>query len=519
MNKIEVKHSSIVIHDYTWDDCKQLQNCFKIWNSITHTDYYYGIEYLEDEKKLLLPRGLDIPYLENLFGVIAWVNTKCDPYDRYDDIMLKYMPRDDIQKEALDFMNGISDKYKFTLSRSQQGLYLSTGKGKSYCSIASTAFQGYRSAVLTSSLGWLEQWKGYILEYTNTKPSEILIISSKGCPINMLLRKDISQYKFLLISIDSIRSYGDAYGWNKVTELFQFMRIGIKYVDECHKNFETMAKIDYYTNTRKTYYVSATPARSSEAENNIYQLYLKNVSSITLFDEDKDPHTHYLGIRYESGPTPQEKSGCKGRYELDRNKYINYVIKKPNYYKLLTIIINLALKRDDKCLIYIGKNDAILQTREWIISQFPELFANVGIYTSIIDDNVKHAQLDNKIILSTTKSCAEALDIKGLGMTVVLAEPFKSSVIAIQTLGRTRAENTFYIEVVDDSFKPITKYYYTKKPIFSQYAMDCKELSFRKNNSLDIAYDKIIAERYRLAYPIIDNKEMIMKRIIFERIV
>lgn len=60
-------------------------------------------------------------------------------------------------------------------------------------------------------------------------------------------------------------------------------------------------------------------------------------------------------------------------------------------------------------------------------------------------------------------------------MTVLLAEPFKSEILARQTLGRTRDSNTMYIECVDVGFKYTKKYYYAKLPVFNKYASDVSD--------------------------------------------
>ena len=57
-----------------------------------------------------------------------------------------------------------------------------------------------------------------------------------------------------------------------------------------------------------------------------------------------------------------------------------------------------------------------------------------------------------KLLLTTTKSAGLGEHIPGLKMTIVLAEPFKSEILARQTLGRCRDKNTTYIEVVDEGF-------------------------------------------------------------------
>ena len=489
MSKIIVKHSSIVINNYELGDSPKLENYFSIYDRVYHCNFLKGIEYIEEEKKLILPRGLDIYFLENIFGESAIVDTKHDEYDKIEPIMIKYLPRDDVQKQALSFMLGAKPQHKSNKVKSQLSVNLNTGVGKTYCSIAAISYLNLRSIIITSSINWLEQWKKCICEYTDTKPNEVYFLT--GTPsILSLFKKDISKYKFILASHATLKSYGDKYGWDKVTELFKYMKIGLKFYDEAHLNFDNMCKIDYYTNTFRTYYVTATPARSDKDENFIYQLYFKNIPSIDLFDEENDPHTHYIAMKYNSRPTPQEISACKNKYGLDRNKYTDYVLKKDNYYKMLTIILDLALRQEGKTLIYIGTNNAIKRTMQWILEKYPELHNSVGMYTSIINEEEKKLQLHKKIILSTTKSCGAAMDIKGLKMTVLLAEPFKSEILARQTLGRTRDNNTFYIEVVDTGFVAINKYYYEKKPIFEKYALSCTESTI-SDNELDIKANMI----------------------------
>lgn len=492
MNKIIVRRTSIIINDYTWGDCRKLQDFFSIFDPICHTYNYKAIEYREDTKQLILPRGLDVSYLESLLQATATFDDRFDPYDNIGDVLIKYLPRDERQKEALCFMLGETVNYKQNKYRSQLGVNLPTGAGKTYCSVASSAYLGERSAILTSSLNWLDQWKACILEYTDIKPREIYFIS--GTPsIVSILKKDMSQYKVILISIPTIKSYGDNNGWDKVTELFQHIKIGRKYVDECHLMFDAMCKIDFYTNTKCTYYISATPQRSNKDEDRIYQLYFKNIPSIDLFDEDEDPHTHYIGIKYNSNPDPMDISNCKNKYGLDRNKYVSYIIGKENYYKIVDIVLDLALHKDGKTLIYIGTQVGIDTTYEYIIDSYPELYDCVGIYTSKTEGN-KALELEKKIILTTTKSCGAAIDIKGLKMTVVLAEPFKSEVVAKQSIGRTRADDTFYIEIVDTGFKKISEWYYDKKDVFSKYALDCSEIKLLKNN-LDTSWETINNKR------------------------
>lgn len=503
-DKIIVRHNHIVINDYNLGDAIPLEKSFSIYDKLTHTSYIKILEYIEDNKKLIVPRGVDIYYLNNLFDTKAIVDYNHDPMERISDIKLKYLPRDNDQKEALAFMNG-QRGYLNNKKKSQLSLNLNTGKGKTYCAIANTAIESLRSIVITSSIDWLNQWKDCILEYTDTLPSEIYMVVGSAS-IHRLLNRDINDYKFILASHDTLKSYGDRNGWDKITELFKYIKVGYKYYDEAHLNFDNMAKIDAYTNTFRTYYITATPARSDRDEDVLYKYYFKNIPSINLFNEDEDPHTNYIAIRYNSRPTPLDISDCRNPYGFDKNKYSMYIVNRPNYYKMLHILLNMAFKNGMKNVFYIATNDAIDITYNWIVSNYPEYRDDIGIYNSRIDKSIKDKQLEKRVILSTTKSLGTAQDIKGLKMVVVLAEPFRSKVLARQTLGRTRDKDTYYIEVVDDGFNSIKKYFNDKKPVFSKYASSVSVTKL-SDNRLDDKANNIINQRLqKFATPFIYMK-------------
>lgn len=492
-HKIIVKNTCIIINDYELGDAPNLEKQFTIFDKLTFTVSYFGLYYDTELKRLFLPRGIDIWFVEKQLESKAFIDKNSDRYlSTTQDLMISKLPRDDNQKEALRFILG-KNEYSITKQHSQLSLNLSTGKGKSYCSIASAAYESVKFAIITSSTDCLLQWLDYIHEYSpEILDKNICMIKGSGV-IHRLFQTGTDKYDIFLISYGTISSYAKSYGWEKITELFKLLNIGTKIIDEAHQFFLSMMMLDFYTNTRKTLYVTATKGRSSEDENRIYQLYFKNVLAIDLFDQAEDPHTKYKAMMYNSHPTPYQISKCKNAYGLNRMAYVNYLIDQPNFFKLLSVVIDMAISHNAKTLIYIGTNDAILKTYEWIIETFPNIKNDIGIYTSIIQKNIKQDALKKLIILSTTKSCGAAMDIKGLKITVVAAEPFKSDIIAIQTLGRTRDKNTIYIEFVDTGFY-YTKYYYTcKKPIFSKYALDMSNIKL-SDDELDDKYLKILSK-------------------------
>ncbi len=482
--KILVKHSRIEINNYEVGDYPKLEYLFSVWDPIYHTSFPKGIEYDVDKKKLIVPRGMDIQMLKSGLMYEPFVDKNCDEYVDGEPLPIRYLTKDERQLEILKFILG-EDKYFYTKTKSQIAINSTTGSGKTFITVAGICFTGARAIIITSSTNWLEQWKDRILEYTNLKEKDIYMLIGKPSLDKLMARNNPLDYQIFLASHSTIKSYGDKAGWDKVDELFKFLRCSMKIFDEAHLYFDNMAKIDYHSNTKKTIYLTATPARSNKEEDIIYQEYFRNVPSIELFDEKVDPHVNYIGMLFHSNPSPYDiKSYSKGQFNFDRNIYTSYLVQRPNFQKIVSVIINMTLPMNGKVLIYIGTNDAIIQVYNYIISQFPFLANAIGIYTSITDKDVKDISLTKKYILSTTKSCGAASDIPNLICTVVLAEPFKSAVLARQTLGRCRADNSFYIDCVDISCYRTKMYYNKKKPVFLQYAKSCREV-YLKDEELD----------------------------------
>ena len=487
-NKIVVKHSRIEINNYEKGDSKSIEYTFSVWRPTEYCRVSKGIEYYEDEKKLILPRGIDISYLEKIFKANAYIDRQCDPYVDTDPIPIKYLTKDDRQLDTLKFVLG-EDKYNRNKTKSQLCINNSTGSGKTFVAVASICFTGRRSAIITNSIGWLDQWKERIKEYTPLTDADIYNISG-AASINRLFSIDPLQYTIFLVSHDTIKSYGDKYGWDKITELFKHMKCGYKIYDEAHLYFDNICRIDYHTNTKRTLYLTATPERSDAEENTIYQLYFRNIPSIDLFNPELDPHTHYNAIHYNTHPSPYEISSFKGAYGFDRNSYTNYVVNTENFNKLLVLLIDKYLHMDGKCLVFIGTNRSIDEVYENLIIQFPFLVNSIGVYTSQTKIN-KDEQLKKKIILSTTKSAGTASDIADLVCTTNLAEPFRSPVLTKQTLGRTRADNTIFIDIVDEGVYYCKNYYKAKKPIYSVYAKSCHDI-YMDDYELDDRCKKIL---------------------------
>ena len=495
MSKVVRRNTCYIVNDYHMGDSPGLERNFEFWDPVRHKKEVWGLYYDKEESKLYIPAGFEswkITY--NLH--IPKDSIQYEGFHRYktiDNIQMRYRPRDDRQIEALQFMCGVGN-YENTLSEPSLSVNLPTGAGKTFTSIATIQNFKIKSIIITGSTSLLNQWYKVILDYTNLQNSDILNISGSDM-INMILSgksQKADNAKIFLCPHGTLRSFGDKFGWNKIYQLFEYLGIGIKIFDEAHQNFQNMLMIDYFTNVWKTYYVTATPGRSSWTENRIFQISIGKVPGIDLWEES-DAHTDYVAIKYNSNPSPAVISACKNKYGLDRNKYVNWLTQNDNFYKMLEVVLDLAYKttisKGGRVLMYIGTNDGILRVYKYICDYLPQYIGSVGVFTSLVDKEFKSIERDKTILLSTTKSAGAGEDIPDLRMTVALAEPFKSEILARQSLGRTRAENTLYVECVDLGFFYTRKFYNDKLHVFEKYAksvdsviMDNYELSKRASN-------------------------------------
>ena len=480
--KIEVRNTSIIIHNYEMEDSLDFEDFFSSYNKVTRRMEFHGIEFHNkdagySENCAIIPGGFNRDYLIEWFNEFPVV---VHGYDDYDDglyIRLAYGPRDDVQREAIDFIIG-RDKYESIKNAPQLCVNLNTGAGKTFVTIACSAYIGIKSIIMLSSIGWIDQWKSCICEYTDTAPNEIYVIT--GTPsIAMILQGKVKldNIKYFLASHQTIGSYANKYGWDKVTELFKKLRVGIKIYDEAHLYYKSICEIDFHTNTKKTLYLTATPARSDKDEDRVYQAAFVECPKIDLFNEDTDPRTHYVALLYNSHPSEKDIAKCNNRRAqcFDVNAYCRYAVSNQTFFNILRIVLEEIFMRG-KALIYVGLNDAILKIKDWIIYNYPWLKNQVGIYTSIIPKDQKEDEKNKMIILTTTRSAGAALDIKGLKVTVILSEVFKSKVVARQALGRTRDRDTMCIECVDVGFSAAEACYRNKFPVMQKYALDTETI-------------------------------------------
>lgn len=483
---ITVNHTSIIIPNYELGDCEDLEQQLSVWDKICYRFNPIGFYYIEDRKELRVPRGLDISYIERKLPnkPIEFTFTP----DEYDKVVftLKTMPKSDIQRKSIAFLLG-EENFQYTKKFSQQSLNLDTGDGKTYCVIASLTFLKMKSLIVTHTESIKQQWSESLLKFTSISEPHICNLSGTGLIeklVKTIKNGNSVPYKVYLVNHATIRNYAKKYGWDAVTELFKLLKIGVKVFDEAHLEFENLVRIDLFTNTKKTFYLTANFERSGVSENIVFEKCFKRIAKYGVeTKQEKRKHIKYLGVLYNTRPTLTEQAAVKNIHGFDKNKYCDYTIKQDKFFDVVHTVLDICMKNEGKVLILLSKINACEIMYKDIKEYLNEIKSDytVSIYNSSIPEKDKLVALERDIIISTQKSLGTGNDIKGL-RSVIMTEQYSSKIIANQTAGRLREyssdEYTFYIELVDIGFVRAYDMYKKRIPIFKKKCVQLGEYKY-----------------------------------------
>lgn len=489
--KINVKHTSIVIENYTLGDKPSFEKYLSVWDEGKFRFNPIGFMYREDTKELLIPRGVNINYIEKEFDTTANVLFTPDPYENV-SIKLKAPPRDNVQKDAIAFLIGETN-FKYTKKYTQLLLNLDPGVGKTYITTAALTFLGMKTIVITHIEKIKNQWKETLLDKTDLSENHICNIKNSNV-ISKLLKDKNPKYKVYLINHGTISSYAKKHGWQAIGELFRHLKTGVKIYDEAHLNFANIIKIDLNTNTKKTIYLTATFGRTNRYEDRLFNICFSNLVKFTaklsneLSKKKKEArkHTIYVSVLYDSKPSLDTQAYMSTNRGFNKNRYSNYQRQCEVFYKVIKYMVKYFLDKEGKLMILSSMIESVESIKDFLNENFGE---NKGIYSyhSKLDNDTKERALLGDIICTTPLSAGTGFDLPGL-RTIIMAESYSSKIEAKQVSGRLREyspdEYTFYVELVDTGFKKAHDMYRRRLKYFKDKCAKVLCLDLR-NKDLD----------------------------------
>ena len=448
---IEVHNSHIRLTNYTLGDSKGLERLLSVWDSVRFEVSWANMMYLEDKKELRIPGGFPISSVRKFFPYEDLVYSKKPTVSASASYKCDVKPKDDKQKEAIDFLTGSVDE---TANATERMLCLQTGGGKTYCTIHALSKIKKRSMIVVDQEKIMLQWRDEFIKFTNLTEDDIYLISGRNS-VDALMKKKKSEIRYKVI-IAMHQTLGSLE--KEVTDLYEHCKIGVNVFDEAHCYAANMFNINFLTDSELTIYLTATPNRSKKQEDDVYQASFKNVPKYGLEDKFDSPYHNIYYISYDSKPSYNTICSCQTKRGFDTNRFSDYTFDKSYdiFYEVVLKLLKITLKNPamGKTCIIVHKNDHLTKLKTDLEADFPDI--EIGVFSSLISDGKKREkELNKKVILSTDKSMGKAVNCENLQF-IIMAVPTSSLVVAEQTLGRLRkldGKKVMYFDVIDRGFK------------------------------------------------------------------
>jgi len=480
--KIILYPTRTIIEPY-YERNSKIENALTVWDTVKHCPQFQAFIKDEVNNRLIIPTGFFPNVLLSMYPsyILDDKRKLCEDYmvanrAKY-KITMKYDCRNNIQKEALNFLNKRLS-FKTKIKAMQRYLSLKTGKGKTFCAIKYIVDNRERPIIFIDQDSLGQQWKERIIEYTDTTEDEIFYISGKNS-IKKLMKMssdDILKIKFFICCYRTLTTNIKTNNSSEdISKLFNKIKVTLKIFDEAHVEYMSIFKIDMISNLRSIY-LSATPKRSDPNEDKVYQNMFKAVQKFSSESLEEKPANYHNIIIYKwnSKPTLLDQAKCNTKYGFSLARYCSYIQDEPKYDSfeefLYEVLFNtvLANRKKKKIAILFGT----LKLLDKVYNNLIQYCKDQG-FKLIVNkfngntDKAEKMELLEKtdIILTTDKSFEKGLDVHNL-QVVINTVPFSSDTKLTQTIGRLRElpnKEVIFIDINDIGFDNIKRQLYTKE--------------------------------------------------------
>ncbi|HAU84105.1 MAG TPA: hypothetical protein DCW90_00810, partial [Lachnospiraceae bacterium] len=342
--------------------------------------------------------------------------------------------------------------------------------------------RGIRSLVITHQVKIKEQWIDTLKEKT-TLPNERIIDLEEDEDIFSIINREFEGDIFV-ITHQKINSFVKKYTWEKFNEFLRIAGIGIKIYDEAHLFFEHILNIDFFTNVKESYYLTATFTRSDPREAKMFRdafsaSYKWEISN----GDEKRKHVVYCPVIFNSRPGLEIQNKVLTRYGFSAVNYIDYAINlDPNktILSVLQMVYDKIRNQDGKTLIVsptISSSDLITS----FMNQYSDGKKVVTVNSKMDKKHIDETIETSDIVSSTIKSSGTGVNIKGLRFLFCL-EPHSSQNITIQLVGRLReydkTKYTFMFDFFDLGFPQMIDMYENHIKAMKPRAVEIRPMKF-----------------------------------------
>ena len=465
---IDVFNTHIEVYPYNEDKrIPVLEEMYTAEDKFTMSPVACG--YLVNDGKLYLPKGTPISMIEDLTGVKANLNTKSDPSEKMSrQYTALYDPRDELQERSIEFLTKESGN--------QLALNLIMGMGKSYVAAYSAIQLKEKTLVITHNEGIKHQWINTFHKMFDCKPNKLINLVGSSV-MEGIMEDNVEPGDVYFVNHQTIRSYLSNTNSYMLHKFFKKLKIGIKIYDESHLEFANILLIDFFSNTKRTWYLTATFDRSDKSESICFNRAFSSVKAFGEYESKEvvTKHVVYHVVNINSRASGKDRARIFGYRGMTAASYGHYAFThdtKHTAYNAIMIILEKLKDVEGKILIFVPLIDIV----DDLASKLRKLTGKkVAAYHSQIDKKEKESAVKSDIIISTIKSMGVGRDLPGLRCVICL-EPIASKVVASQLIGRLRPygedKQTYFFDVVDISIPPINWWFRARMKAIKSLAKD-----------------------------------------------
>ena len=450
--QLDVYNTHMELYPYMHGDYPVIEKMYTAEHNFTHEEFPCG--YIIQDKKLYLPRGTPVSKIENITGASITYIQESDPMEKMTDIFSPLVePRDHLQEESIQFLQGESNH--------QLALNLKMGYGKTFCvSYASTQLN-VKTIIIVPNEGLKTQWIQTYHKMFTYRPKHLMNIAGSQI-IEGIMNDEIEQADVYFVNHATLRNYMTEHGGHALHNFFKKIKVGIKVYDESHLEFANILLIDHFTNTNRTWYLTATFDRSDKTESRCFKLAFNHMIAFGEVESEKMMRKHviYHVVDFNSRPSIKNRRqviGWRGLSAASYGKYAFFDDANDTAYNVIRIILEKITGIDGKIMIFVPLIDAIDEVVKKLKREQKE--RSVAPYHSRISKDEKESAKKKDIIVTTIKSCGTGQDIPGL-RAVICLEPIASKVVAAQMIGRLREyakdKDTYFFDCIDRTFAPLS---------------------------------------------------------------
>jgi len=320
-----------------------------------------------------------------------------------------------------------------------------------YCAFRGMEYYGYRVGIVIRPQ-YLDRWITGIRETFEVTDDDIMVVQGSDSLIALTQLQAMGQLdaKFIIFSNKTLQNWFKLYlKFGKAVEdmgyactpanMFEFLGIGYRVIDEVHQDFHFNFLMDLYTHCQKSVSLSGTFKMADD--DHVRQMMGVAYPVDTIYVDSN--YVRYIDVRawfYTFREIRKLRTSYPGSTTYSHNAFEESIMKHPKimdgYMHFIKFLIDQSYiknyKQGNKLLVFGATIEFCTKLTAFLTEKYPQ-FSVKRYVGGDPDENL----INPDIRVSTLGSAGTAVDIPNL-QTTLLTVAIGSTVTNVQGLGRTR---------------------------------------------------------------------------------